>query len=418
MRLNPCELEIDLFCKGMQIPETVSLDGARGVSRTRAGLGSGLEIVIPTGSWIKDAIWANVPVVEEFTRRSPYVLIGSPEDGYQVQDDRSGVRYPIAIPRQPAWYTRETARGMAMNQIGVLQGTHLGIYINLVCTFWNDNPALNCSFCTTGRNVGVTESMDKAIDDVVETCRAARDESGVTFVHFNGGFQGTRGIEWSEPYIRAIKEQVGLLVGVQLTPERDFSRYDRLFELGVDHVSFCVEFFDPEWFARLCPGKEQRLGQSLFFDAMEYCARRMSKGAVSGEIIAGVEPIESTLNAIDHITSLGAFPTVCVFRPTIGSDMEDWPPPRYEDMRHVMAYMYDACRRHRIPIGAAPNVEVSLVVNPDDAALLAERAGGFYGYEIWRHAVKLAARPLFTWKMRRRRLPSLAPIRPAPTPVT
>ena len=58
--------------------------------------------------------------------------------------------------------------------------------------------------------------------------------------------------------------------------------------------------------------------------------------------------------------------------------MEDWPPPSYEDMRRVMAHVYDACRRHWMPIGAAPNIEVSLVVNPDDAALLAERTLGFY----------------------------------------
>ena len=142
MPLNACELEIDLFCKGMRIPDEVSLDGARGVSRTRAGLGSGLEIVIPTGSWIKNAIWVNVPVVEAFTALSPYTLLGSPERGYHIQDDRDGTRYRITIPRQPAWYTRETSRGVPMNQIGVLQGTYLGIYINLVCTFWNYVPAV------------------------------------------------------------------------------------------------------------------------------------------------------------------------------------------------------------------------------------------------------------------------------------
>ena len=56
MHLNACELEIDLFCRGLKVPPDVSLDGARGISRTRAGLGSGLELVIPTGSWLKGDI--------------------------------------------------------------------------------------------------------------------------------------------------------------------------------------------------------------------------------------------------------------------------------------------------------------------------------------------------------------------------
>lgn len=401
--LNACELEIDLFCKGMRLPDDVSLDGARGISRTRAGLGSGLEVVIPTGSKIKDEIWVNVPVVERFAAASPYRLAGGPAEGYRIIDERGGLEYPVRIPLEPSWYSRLTSREVPMNRVGVLQGTYLGIYINLVCTFWNYAPALNCRFCTTGQNVGASEERDKAISDVLETCWAAREESGATFVHLNGGFQGSRGIEFALPYVKAIKEEVGMLVGVQLAPERDFRRYDDLIAAGVDHLSFCLEFLDPEWFARICPGKEKVHGQQLFLDAMRYCASQMPRGAVSGEIIAGVEPVEKTLEAIDLIAGMGAFPTVCVFRPTAGSDMEEWPSPSYEDMRRVMAHVYDACRRHWLPIGAAPNIEVSLVVNPDDAALLADRTLGFYAYETFRKLVKTAARPIFSRRLQARR---------------
>jgi hypothetical protein len=400
--LNACEFEIDLFCKGMRVSEGVPLDGARGISRTRAGLGSGLEIALPTGTRLKREIWVNVPVVEAFASRSPYILDGDSTDGYFIIDERLGERYPIRIPPAPGWYSQLTSREIPMHRIGVLQGTYLGIYVNPVCAFWNYSPPLNCRFCTTGKNVGCAENADKALSDVVETCWAARDESGVTFVHLNGGFQGSRGAAFTEPYVKAIKEEVGMLVGVQLTPEKDFAGYDRLIDLGLDHLSFCVEFFDPEWFARICPGKARMLGQRLFLEALEYCAARMPRGAVSGEIIAGIEPIERTLEAIDYIAGLGAFPTVCIFRPTVGSDMESWPPPPFEDMKLVMRHVYEACRRHWLPIGAAPNIEVSLVVNPDDAVLLAERNAGFYCYEAWRRLVKVAARPLFGRRMQAR----------------
>lgn len=399
MPLNPCELEIALFCQGLRVPDEVPLDGARGISRTRAGLGSGLELVLPTGSWLKPAIWVNAPVVESFVHESPFVLR---HDGgtYAVVDEPGGERYPVRLAPEPSWYGRPTSRGVPMQRIGVMQGTYLGIYVNPVCAFWSYRPGLQCHFCTTGVNVGSAESETKNLDDVVETVRAARDESGITFVHLNGGFQGTKGIETALPFIRAIKRDVGLLVGVQLTPERDRSGYDALIDAGVDHLSFCVELMDPEWFAKICPGKAQMLGQDIFFDTMAYCASRMPKGAVSGEIIAGIEPVESTIRAIDRITALGAFPTVCVFRPTIGSQMESWPPPAYGDMIRVMKHVYRACRRHWIPIGAAPNIEVSIVVNPDDTPFLAERTPFFYAYEAFRRSVRFAARPLFARRMR------------------
>ena len=400
MTLNACELEIDLFCRGMRVPDDVPLDGARGISRTRAGLGSGLEIAIPTGSRKKREIYTNVPVTERFAGESPYRLTGAPSSGYRIVDERSGSERPIRLPSEPRWYAQSTSQGVPMNRIGVLQGTYLGIYINQVCAFWNYSPALNCRFCTTGQNVGTHEAAEKSISDVVETCRVARDESGITFVHLNGGFLGSRGLQFALPYVRAIKKEVGLLVGVQLAPEAAFDRYDAIIEAGADHLSFCVELLDPEWFARICPGKARMHGQQLYFDAMAYCARKMPRGAVSGEIIAGIEPIDSTLRAIDVIAGLGAFPTVCVFRPTAGSDMEDVPPPSFADMRRVMVHMYDACRRHWLPIGVAPNIEVSLVVTPDDAALLAERRAGYYVYESWRRTVKTLAAPVFRYRMR------------------
>ena len=237
----------------------------------------------------------------------------------------------------------------------------LGIYVNPVCEFWSSG--LNCRFCTTGCNVGDSEAAATTVNDVVETCRAAKRESGITFVHLNGGFQGGHALEFIEPFVRAIKSEVGLLVGVQLAPERALWRYDRLIAFGVDHFSFCIELIDPSWFAEICPGKARSLGQELFFQAMEYCAARMPRGAVSGELIAGIEPVTQTIDGIEQIARVGAFPTICIFRPTIGSDMADWTPPGYHEMRAVMAAMYDACRRHRIPIGLAPNIEVSLVVS-------------------------------------------------------
>src|SRR3989304_5369022 len=43
-KLNPAELETDLFCNGIKIDDSCTLESdARIFSRTRAGLGSGLE---------------------------------------------------------------------------------------------------------------------------------------------------------------------------------------------------------------------------------------------------------------------------------------------------------------------------------------------------------------------------------------
>jgi hypothetical protein len=126
----------------------------------------------------------------------------------------------------------------------------------------------------------------------------------------------------------------------------------------------------------------------------------MPKGSCSGEIVAGNEPLTSTLAAIDYITSVGAFPTVCIFRPLAGSDMENEPPPRYEDMRRVMQHQWELCRDRGIPIGLAPGIEVSLVVQPTDTAYLAEGTWRDRWYRAKLAVARRLAAPLFRRRMR------------------
>src|SRR5438094_7751052 len=128
--LKPVELEIELFCRGMRIDRSCHTeDDGRRISRTRAGLGSGLEIIIPAAP---KPIWVNVPVVERFAQSSVFVLqrFGV---AYSIIDTRNGMEYQVEIPPEPAWYSRKTASGVEMSRIGVLQGNYLGVYVSNRC---------------------------------------------------------------------------------------------------------------------------------------------------------------------------------------------------------------------------------------------------------------------------------------------
>jgi uncharacterized radical SAM superfamily protein len=402
MPLNACELEIDLLCRGLRVADGVRLDDARPVGDARSGLGSGLELEIERDAWFTRSVWVNAPVRERFARTSPYLLRTGARGSPEILDERSGHPYPVRLPRVPAWSSRPTSSDVPMGCIGVLHGTHLAIEVNPVCAFWHYEPALNCRFCTTGRRAHDEGGEAKSIVAVVETCVAASEESGVTVVELAGGFQGTRGIRFMEPYVRAIKEETDLFVAAHLEPERDFRQYDRLLAAGVDQLTFSVELMDPSWFAEICPGKALVLGQQLAWDAMRYVIDRMPAGHVAGEIIAGLEPVDRTIEGIDAIASAGAVPVVCIFRPTSGSGLERLEPPRFDDMRRVVRAAHAACRREWLRMGVA-SVETSCAVTADDAALLAPRTAAFFAYETWRRGVRHLMRP---FARRRRRRPA------------
>ena len=373
MKINPGSLKLNLFCYGLKIDASCDLSkDARPVLRTRGGLGSGLELILPQG------LYVNAPIEEHFAAGSPYILFK--KDKVYYIKDANGVICGVKLPPRPKFYGRKTSSGKLMSRIAVMQGTYLAVYPAKVCELWKTQPRSNCKFCSVGLNVGNTEEPEKSVEEVLETLRACREEENISFVHFNTGYLYGKELDILEPYIKAVKKETGLLVGVQCPPAPDLSKYDHLKKIGVDHVSFCLEFYNPDKFREICPGKNKYLGQERYWQALKYCVNIFGKGKVAGEVIAGLEDPADTIRAIEDFAGIGAVSTVCVFRPCLGTDMERSFPPRAQEMIPVFRRMYEVCLEKSIPIGIAPNIKVDLVLLPEEGRYF--RTGGGAGFLI------------------------------------
>lgn len=377
-RRNPAWLKLDLYCKGVRLSEGCFPQDTQGrpITRTRAGLGSGVEIILP------ENLWTNVPVLEEFATHSPYELVRRGEELLLTYEGEPLV--PVRFAPCPTWYEKTTTSGKRMDRVGTLQGTYLGVYPAAVCEYWKEVPRVNCHFCSVGLNLGYGDAEEKTIDDILEVVHAARNETGITYVDFNTGhYKGETYLDILEPIIKRIKKETDLMVGIQTPPHSDLSRYDRLQEMGVNRVSFCFELYDQTIFKEVCPGKHREYGLDRYLKAVEYCAALSKKGSwknpwvANGEIVVGLEPPESSIRAIEWMTALGAIPTVCVFRPLKGTDMENSPPPNSEDLLPIFERLYSACMEHNLPIGIAPFINVSLVLLPDECRFLGDNPARF-----------------------------------------
>lgn len=368
VRSNPGLLKLDLYCSGIRLDDSclIEEDGGRKILRTRAGLGSGLEVILPGG------LWTNIPVTESFAAKSHYILFRE-NGGYVIRRDDGEMIAPITLSPRPEWYDLKTSTGKPMRSIGSLQGTYLAVYPAQVCAYWTEDPKSNCKFCSVGLNLGVDDADEKSVNEVMEVVWTAIDESGITYVDFNTGhYSGHTYLDILEPYIREIKRQTGLMIGIQTPPHPDLSRFDYMKSIGVNRVSFCFEIYDPERFAEVCPGKCREYGLETYLKAMDYCAGLRGNGGIfdpwvsNGEIVAGLESPGSTMEAIDRITGAGAIPTVCVFRPLTGTEFQDVPPPRTEDMVPVFRRLYESVMKHNLPVGIVENIHVSLVLLPEE----------------------------------------------------
>ncbi len=396
-RLNPAELKIDLLCRGIRVDQEchIETDG-RPLGEEPAALASGLELILP-GEMRE--LWVNAPVREKFAEKSPYYLLRT-SDGYHLFDERNDFAYPVNLAPRPDWYDLRTARGIRMSEVGRLEGTCLTIGLGERCRFGGEEQGLHCRFCTL-RNSESGPPLEKTVADVIETAAMAQKLSGTTFTLLRGGYQGAGGLSKVFPYLKALKQEVGILAGVQFPPEDDLKLYDMARALGVDHLSFCFEFFNQDYFDRFTPGKSVTFGRDCFVNALRHGARLLGKGRVSGEIIAGVEPVEDSMRAVEFLVGEGTLPLVCIFRPMQGTDMESFPPPAFADMVRVFRHVYEVCRAHNLPIGMIPNINLSTLPHPEDTLYLAPNSLDGRTYQRWISTMKQVMRPYFMRRMRR-----------------
>ncbi len=128
--LNVSLLKLALYCEGLRLTDVAeeAVLGGREILRTRAGLGSGLELILPGD------MWTNVPVTEHFCKHSPFLL--DYRDASFHVCHANGDEIPVKLAPRPSWYSKQCSTGKAMRQVGTLQGTYLGIYPTGVCEFW------------------------------------------------------------------------------------------------------------------------------------------------------------------------------------------------------------------------------------------------------------------------------------------
>lgn len=390
-------LKLEIFSYGLRIDPSCNLEkDARTILRTRGGLGSGLELYLPGKYYV------NAPLYEKFVEKSPYSIKKVSSEYFIFKNEEMITK--VFLPPRPKFYDLKTTTGKKMSRIAVMQGTYLAVYPTSICQFWTMKPKQNCQFCSIGLNLGNNEDLDKSVLEVLEVVEAARQEEKITFVHFNSGFNYGKEVHDILPYIEAVKKKTGLLVGVQIPPIKDLKKYDKLKKIGVDHISICLEIYNPNNFAKYCPGKNHFLGQDTFLSAIEYASKVFGKGRVAGEIIVGLEPVSDSIKAVEKFAQLGAVSTVCVFRPCIGTDLEKLSPPEPREVSRVFQRMYEVCVEKNIPIDIAPNVKVSLVVLPYEGRFFVENSFQIYLFATKMKMLKAAFYIFFYTKIASKRL--------------
>ena len=269
-------------------------------------------------------------------RRSSYSLIH--DNGVYYLAHHGKIIYPVEFLERPKYYSLKTSDGVAMNTLGVYaQYGLVSVAYSNECSLKDQGQ--DCKFCNinaTKDTYGEAENIGwKYPHQIGEMLAAAYREDGASRFNLTGGFVAERReVEYYLDVADAVREHTGLddFNGtVVIGAPHDLSIIDKYKEAGYRTIASNIEIWDKDIFRAICPGKElQSGGWEHWVKTLEYEAKVFGRGRVRSNIVAGIEPKDSTLAGVEYLASKGVVCMATTWCPNPGSALEGHRAPEPE----------------------------------------------------------------------------------------
>lgn len=260
-------------------------------------------------------------------QRSPYSLQYDGSSYYLLH--KKDTLFKPEFLKRPAYYAKKTSDGSAMNQVATYnqEGTIFVAYSN---ECFLKEKGQDCLFC----NINATKDLYaekegifwKYPKQIGETAAEAYRE-GARHITISGGFiPERREIEYYYDVAEAIREHTGLddfngtaVIGAPV----DLGVIEKYKELGYRTIAMNIELWDKNIFNSICAGKRDHCGGwDHWVKALEYAVDVFGPGRVRSNIVAGLEPKQSTLEGVEYLASKGVICFAGAWCPNPGSALE------------------------------------------------------------------------------------------------
>ncbi len=366
---HPVILKLELLSQGLkvsseaqaQMGKTLKLDHAVGAVGKHA-----LDIIldpgkvyvgVPVGAAVSEHLTDATPFTIEvdngkyFIGKKPAVLRDNGRWECVDEGAKAEKLMSVTIPPYPHYYDLHTSRGHPMRSIMPIAGDFGGATIFPHCHYFgrfvDDYRHTECRFCGIDENLeSGRDIFPKRPEDFLETVAEARK---YPYVRHGPVFAGgttpppDRGAKAHAKFLRPLKDAFpDNWLRLTIAPPEEERYIDMLFDAGADLVGFNYEIFDPQLFAKMCPGKVRdiekgRPGHAHYDRMLTYMVQTFGRGHSSANLIAGLEPAQSTVDGLVHLTLMGAIPTIFVFVPLKGTTLEGQKPPSIREMIYIYA---------------------------------------------------------------------------------
>lgn len=321
--MDSTTLKVELQSLGLRLPDT------KGIRSGGAGPTGGIHLkILPDGE-------ANIPVVGDFVKSSPYHLDEINGEYWIFKND---VAMAQVEPMGSAKFAEHrTSVGVSMQKVGILHcPTTFATTLLQTCDFWRDER--RCQFCGIELTLKDHSTVGfKNAKSLVETIQLAKELDGISNIVFTSGVapDEEKALAKYAEICSQVKKETGLPIQLQIIPPEDFSWFQRLKDSGVDALGIHIETFDPEVFERVTPGKA-KIGFNRYVESWKEAVGVFGRWQVSTYVLVGMgEDLQTVVDGTKLCAEIGVYPFIVPFRPVAGTPMENVKPPSPETMEYV-----------------------------------------------------------------------------------
>lgn len=285
----------------------------------------------------------NVPIMTQFTHMSPFEidLSNNNEIILKYYGDFLAV---VGLRSKNQLGDCYICKGIIADDITYLSNDRLRIFFRSGCYFKEHN--IGCKFCDVEntQNIFTIEDIMTAID-VYSNCE------NVKHYLIGGGSESPnsnfgRIIEIAN-YLRKKSDKK---ISIMTIPPKNINIIRELKAAGINEIVFNIEIFDRNIASSIMPGKGA-ISLENYDIAFKESLKCFGKGNVRSMLIVGLERRSTFLDGIEHLCSLGVSPTLSLFKPIEGTDMEKQFPPSNIEVLELYHKVESICRKYNITLG-------------------------------------------------------------------
>ncbi len=290
----------------------------------------------------QELIIDDVVVAVNYKSKSKWVLDYDVDKGYYI---REGEKYitEVSFSPKPQFLAMSISNGVECGYVANLYGgKHLAFFTPAYCIYNNFDQG--CLFCSLKNNRKMNDDYAYVISESmvreVTRCAIQHDEQIVSGIMLVGGNVSDEDkgflnfLDLTEAMEKEQLEQKGNVVWethIATMPPQNELLFKKATNLNV-RITMNMEVFDDALFAKYCPGKNKRFGRQKIIDRLKSAANTLDYGRIHSILIAGLEPVESTIEGIHFLASIGVCPIINIFHNDYGTALQNFERPKVEDL--------------------------------------------------------------------------------------